>query len=191
MKKFFFFSFLSCVLCIIPLNAKGDYELVYYPCDKHAISVQELGPVKVSAGKIKQEVISTYTSATYDWLSEIISQQVKEGNIKILFDVQGMGGIGDTKGGFLVFLFKEKAMVLFNRGNQSYLATGHELLARHKFDHDDFSYSYAEILYPEIYVDGGEQSNIKQIGDKLSAKIIPLFQEGLKNELKNEPMSNE
>lgn len=179
MRTKIFFLFLFSVLSIAIVSAKDNYQLQYYPCAKNIVSLKELGPAIKVGGKIKQKVVNTYTSVNYAWLSKAIGRQVKDGNIEALYDVPGMGKLGDIAGTYFVFMFNGKAIVLFNRGNKSYIVTGHKRLPKKANDHDSFSFAYADVLYPEIFLKGGEALTFVQIEKMLGAKILPLTQENL------------
>lgn len=164
MKSKLFLSFLFCVLSLSALSAKKDYKLLYHPCDQYTISIQELGlAVTTPSGKITQEVVETYTSVTYDWLSKFIRLRVKMKDIKILYDVSGVGKPDETFGACLVFTRDSLTSVLFNRGNKSYVLDKHQML---------FAPSvYVEILYSDL--------TIEQIQKKFDVTIFPLTQESL------------
>lgn len=164
MKSKLLVSFLFCVLSLSAISAKNDYRLLYHPCDQVTISIKELGSaVTTPSGKITQEVIGTYTSVTYDWLSKFINQRVKKNDIKILYDVSGTGKPDETFGGCLVFSRDSLTAVVFNRGNKSYVVDKHQAL---------FSPSvYVEILYSDL--------TFEQIEKKFGVNIFPLTQESI------------
>lgn len=154
-----FFVFLFSVLSIAIVSAKDDYQLQYYPCATSTASV------------------------TYNQLSQFVSHEVSNGNISVVYDVPGMGKKGDTAGAYFVFLLNDQAIALFNCDRKSYIVTGHKRLPKKVNDHDSFSFAYADILYPEIFLKGGEALTFEQIEKMLEAKIIPLTQKNMKSVL--------
>jgi len=166
MKSKLLLSFLFCVLSLSAISAKKNYKLLYHPCDKYTISVQELGPaVQSQNGKIKQEVIQTYTSVTYDWLSKFINQRVKKGDIEILYDIPGAGKPKETAGACFVFTRDSLTVALFNRGNKSYVLDKHFALSSLS--------AYTELLYGNF--------TFEQIEKMLDTSIFPLTQENIKD----------
>lgn len=164
MKNKLFLSFLFGVLGLSTLSAKNDYRLLYHPCDQVTISIKELGSAVITtSGKITQEVIGTYTSVTYDWLSKFIRLRVKMKDIKILYDVCGVGQGDETFGACLVFTRDSLTSVVFNRGNKSYVVDKHRALFTPS--------AYVEILYSDL--------TLEQIEKKFDVTIFPLTQESL------------
>lgn len=154
-----FFIFLFSVLSIAIVSAKDDYELQYYPC------------------------VTSAASVTYNQLSQFVGHEVSNGNISVAYDVPSMGKLGDTAGAYFVFILDGKAIALFNRDRKSYIVTGHKRLPKKAYDHDSFSFAYACILYPEIFVKGGEALTFEQIEKMLEAKIIPLTKKNMQSVL--------
>lgn len=141
-------------------TAVEEYEISYYPCK-----------------------MTSNLFVSYNQLNRFFAQQDKEGNIEILYDVPSMGKKGDTVGAYLVFMLDGKAIALFNRGNKPYIVTGHKRLPKRANDHDQFSFAYADVLYPEIFVKGGEALTFEQIEKMLGAKVIPLTKENMQSVL--------
>jgi|GEM_PF-4466332 hypothetical protein len=166
MKTKIFFLFL---LCVFSAQAKNNYRLLYSPCDKYTISVRELGqPFEFYDGTIAQEVIATYTSVTYEWLSKYIAQQAEKDNIKIFYDVSSQQP-GETNGAYLVFLCDDLVVALFNYGNKSYITGKHQLVSRQK---------YFNIFYG---IHNGRKLSLEEMEKSLDVEIFSLNQEYLKS----------
>jgi len=164
MKNKLLLSFLFCVLSLSALSAKKDYKLLYHPCDQYTISIQELGSaVTTPSGKITQEVVETYTSVTYDWLSKFIRIRIRMRDVKILYDVCGVEKGNETFGACLVFMRDSLTSVVFNRGNKSYLVDKHQALFAPS--------AYVEVLYSSL--------TFEQIEKKFGVNIFPLTQESI------------
>jgi len=141
-------------------TAAEEYELSYYPCK-----------------------MTSNLFVSYNQLNRFFASQDKEDNIEILYDVPSMGKKGDTVGAYFVFMLDGKAIALFNRGDKPYIVTGHKRLPKRVNDHDSFSFAYADVLYPEIFVKGGEALPFEKIEEMLGVKILPLTLENMKSVL--------